>query len=108
MSRSNLQEEWEDRIAHYKASGMTQAEWCQHQDLSIHKLKYWLYKVNRPKHNENKQSNWIPLAVEEESSSSNNTIETIQVKIGQAVVEIKPDFDPIFFANVIKVLKTVC
>lgn len=108
MSRSKLQKEWEGRIAHYKASGMTQAEWCQHQDLSIHKLKYWLYKVDRPKHNDNKKPNWISLAIEDEPSSTNDLIETIQIKIGQATVEVKPDFDPTFLANVVKVLKSVC
>lgn len=54
MSRNKLQEEWEERIGQYKASGMTQAEWCRHQKVSIHKLKYWLYKVDRPKDNEDK------------------------------------------------------
>lgn len=108
MSRNKLQEEWEGRIAQYKASGMTQIEWCQHQEISIHKLKYWLYKSDRQKHNSDNKPKWVPLAIEDESSSFNDTNETMQIKIGQATIEIKSDFDPTFLANVVKVLNTVC
>ncbi len=60
-------------------------------------------KISRKK----RLPNWVPLAINE-SSSFNNTNETMQIKIGQATIEVKPDFDPTFLANVVKVLKTVC
>ena len=43
-----LHEEWERRIALYRASGLTQSKWCEINEISIHKLKYWLYKVDDP------------------------------------------------------------
>lgn len=39
MSRSpnpDLQKKWEQRISAYKASGLTQAKWCEANDISIY------------------------------------------------------------------------
>jgi hypothetical protein len=36
----------EKRIADYKASGQTQAKWCESNDISIHQFRYWM-KRNR-------------------------------------------------------------
>ncbi|MEC0146533.1 IS66 family insertion sequence element accessory protein TnpA [Paenibacillus alginolyticus] len=43
-----LQEIWTQRIAAYQAaSGQTMKAWCTEQDLTLHQLKYWLYKAQR-------------------------------------------------------------
>lgn len=106
MSRKNLQEEWERRIALFKASGMTQAKWCENQNVSIHKLKYWLYKIERQEKSGDEKTNWISMMVEDELP--NVPSETIQIKINQATIEVRPDFNPTFLAEVVKVLKTTC
>ncbi|WP_444860329.1 IS66 family insertion sequence element accessory protein TnpA, partial [Heyndrickxia sporothermodurans] len=49
MSQRNnpeLRKEWERRIALFKASGLTQSKWCEINEISIHQLKYWLYKAD--------------------------------------------------------------
>ncbi|WP_165797753.1 IS66 family insertion sequence element accessory protein TnpA [Heyndrickxia sporothermodurans] len=49
MSQRNnpeLRKEWERRIALFRASGLTQSKWCEINEISIHKLKYWLYKAD--------------------------------------------------------------
>lgn len=106
MSRNELREEWERRITLFKSSGMSQKKWCQVHHVSIHKLKYWLYKANKPKQVQDAQPKFIPVTVEEELPAYENN--TIQVKVGQAVIEVKPDFNPDLLAKVIKVLKTTC
>ena len=106
MSRNELQEEWERRIALFKASGMSQKKWCQVHHVSIHQLKYWLYNANKPKRVQDTNPKFIPVTVEEELPTYENN--TIQVKVGEAVIEVKPDFNPDLLAKVIKVLKTTC
>ena len=107
MSRDKLQKEWERRIAHFKASGMTQTKWCEENGESIHKLKYWLYKIERQKRNENEKSNWVSMIIEDETTPDPSDT-TLQIKIGQATIEVKPEFNPALLADVVKLLKTIC
>ena len=46
MTREELREEWERRIADFKASGMTRVQWCKEHGESIYKLKYWCIRFN--------------------------------------------------------------
>lgn len=40
MDKTELQIEWERRIAVFKASDQTQAKWCAANDIKVHQLKY--------------------------------------------------------------------
>ncbi|MCZ8517565.1 hypothetical protein O9H85_35570 [Paenibacillus filicis] len=44
---TNLQAIWSERIVAYQASGQTMKAWCQEHSLTVHQLKYWLYKAQR-------------------------------------------------------------
>lgn len=47
-AREQLRQDWEARIADYKASGLTMAAWCKANHFKIDQLKYWLYKAKQP------------------------------------------------------------
>src|SRR5690606_41754067 len=55
MTREELREEWERRIADFKDSGMGRVQWCKEHGEGINKLKYWLYKMERQKRHESKK-----------------------------------------------------
>lgn len=40
-----LLNEWGSRISEQKASGLTVREWCEQNDLSIHKYNYWKHQL---------------------------------------------------------------
>ncbi|MFA9559922.1 IS66 family insertion sequence element accessory protein TnpB [Evansella sp. AB-rgal1] len=104
-SNATLFKEWEQRIANLRASGQTQHDWCKANNVSIHSLKYWIRKVEGPGKKENStNSKWIPMMVKEESPII--VKETLQIKIGQATIDVKPGFDPDFLREVIKALNT--
>lgn len=42
-----LQDVWAKHIAAYQASGQTMKAWCTEQKLTLHQLKYWLYKAQK-------------------------------------------------------------
>ncbi|WP_446686367.1 IS66 family insertion sequence element accessory protein TnpA [Paenibacillus phytorum] len=44
---TNVQEIWTARIVVYQASGQTMKARCAEHDLTVHQLKYWLYKAQR-------------------------------------------------------------
>ncbi|WP_444980865.1 IS66 family insertion sequence element accessory protein TnpA [Paenibacillus xylaniclasticus] len=44
---NNLQLLWTERIRAYQTSGQTMKAWSEENHVSIHQLKYWLYKAQR-------------------------------------------------------------
>ncbi|WP_449598736.1 IS66 family insertion sequence element accessory protein TnpA [Niallia sp. Marseille-Q9988] len=41
-----LRKEWEQRISDYKASGQSQAKWCEDNRVSYHQFGYWKRRLN--------------------------------------------------------------
>jgi hypothetical protein len=104
MSKSpnlELRKEWERKIADYKASGQTQAKWCESNDISIHQFRYWMKRIRD--HPMEKASNpWVPVVIED---SKPEVCESLQVKVGSVSIEVNPGFNPSLLAEVVKVLK---
>ncbi|CCQ95156.1 hypothetical protein CULT_2320005 [[Clostridium] ultunense Esp] len=46
MTKLTLREEWEVRVADFRASGMTAKARCNKHQLKIHQLWYWYEKFN--------------------------------------------------------------
>lgn len=107
MEKTELQKEWENRVDEFKASGLSQSRWCRENDLSLHKLRYWLNKrdSNSSSSCQEPSPKWISVSMEEINQEPN---ETLGIKIGEAVIEVKPGFNPSFLAEVIRTLKTLC
>lgn len=104
-SNPELRKEWERRIAVYRSSGQTQANWCKANEISINQLKYWMRKIEGSKPKSKVSTQWAPVTLEE---SEDYQDEFIQIKVGAASIEVKPGFNPFLLAEVIKVLKTQC
>lgn len=85
----NLQTIWSEHIAAYQASGQTMKAWCTEQNLTVHQLKYWLYKAQRQGRAASVPS-FRPVAV----SCSPGTTECLQVQVGVAQIEVRPGFKP--------------
>jgi len=105
MTRAERRKIWEERVSSFKASGQTQVNWCDDQEINIHQLRYWIRKFQSEKLTEPSTQEWISVKVDnqmEESTSSRQS--NIVVKVGEAEVEVKPGFDPLLLANVVKAL----
>jgi hypothetical protein len=106
MEKTELQIEWERRIAVFRTSGQTQSKWCQVNNLSLHQLRYWLKKIElTTKSGAEPATKWIPVSMEEIPLEPN---ETLQIKVGQASIEVKPGFNPSLLADVVRTLKALC
>ncbi|WP_066298186.1 IS66 family insertion sequence element accessory protein TnpA [Bacillus sp. FJAT-29937] len=107
MEKTELQIEWEHRIVEFKASGQTQSKWCRENDLSLHKLRYWLNKLdnNSSSSSQEPSPKWIAVSMEEIDQEPSDSL---NIKIGEAVIEVKTGFNPSFLAEVIRTLKTLC
>lgn len=74
---------WSSRVEAFKASSLTQAEFCKINDYKIRQFNYWLRKFIKP--DVLPQSNdlkWMPVNVTEPMTN-----DSLVIKIGTAMVE---------------------
>ena len=101
MKRHELHEEWERRIADYKASGQSQVKWCESNDVSVHQFRYWMKRM-KEQHTKNADNSWVPVIIEDPKPS---LCESLLIKVGSVSIEVNSGFNPILLADVLKVLK---
>lgn len=97
MPDLELRERWEARIAEFRASGLSGARWCKEKGLNARQLYYWLARVKDPSTKPECQPKWLEVKIEE-------TVNTLEVKIGKAVIEVRPGFDPELLSRVVRTL----
>ncbi|UOE95078.1 IS66 family insertion sequence element accessory protein TnpB [Alkalihalobacillus sp. LMS39] len=100
---TELYTKWKQLITELRTSGQTQKDWCKANNVSIHNLKYWIKKVEGShKKDSGTKPKWVPIRIEEPPPKVVN--DTIQVKVGQATIDVKPGFDPDLLRDVVKAL----
>uniref|UniRef100_UPI001A900754 IS66 family insertion sequence element accessory protein TnpA n=1 Tax=Alicyclobacillus suci TaxID=2816080 RepID=UPI001A900754 len=103
MSRTELREEWEGRLAEFESSGQTATAWCAEQGINIHRLRYWSSKLRE---NRRKPSNgevrWLSVEMESVIKPSSN--EALTVQVGQARIEVSEGFNAKLFIQVVQAL----
>lgn len=95
MTKEEQQTTWADRIAAFKASGQSVPKWCSKHDIKPSQLRYWLRKeakaVETP-------TRWLPLSLSDVEPAP------LLIQVEQAVIEVRPGFDPELLLNVVKTL----
>lgn len=100
---NHLQAIWSERIKAYQASGQTMKAWCAEQNLTVHQLKYWLYKAQRQPQTFS-TTTFRPVAV----ASPSGIIECLHVQVGVARIEVRPGFEPELLRDVVAALTPLC
>ncbi len=107
MTELSLSKEkmWETRISEYRASGQTARNWCNHNNISISALKYWITKSNRKSNNQETSSQPIfakvSLSEEIQIPSASVTIHFEAIRI-----EINNTCSPVLLSSLISLLKS--
>ncbi|MNF62832.1 hypothetical protein D3C84_445180 [compost metagenome] len=105
-NRDKRRHEWTIRVADYKASGLTMSAWCLANRCSKESLKYWLRKFKNTSYEPSSHStNWLPLTITDPSVSD---APSLIVRIGQASIELHPDFDPHLLRKIVHALEYPC
>lgn len=89
-------------IAAYKASGLSQKEWCQENSIGVSTLQRWLQHENKQAPLQPVQ-NWIPViqAAPERSAS-------LEIQIGKCKIAVDAKTDKKLLTTVLGVLVEVC
>ena len=98
---------WTNRIKDYRASGLTAVKWSEKNDVSVHKLRYYINKFNKEKKLESKQESkepkWVSV-VPEKPIVENKSESPLKVIIGNVAIEVTSGFDEGTFQSLIRIL----
>jgi len=107
MSRESLQQDWARRLEEYSASGLSQKEWCQGNDVPMHQFNYWRGKLKQGKITSANpiaaegENGWWKLEVLPEPPPLQNALD---VRVGAATIKVAPGFDAKLLAAVVQAL----
>jgi hypothetical protein len=107
MTRAEQQrqrQEWENKIAAYRSSGQGFRAWCEANGVKPHQLRYRLsQEVKAGKKADSAPITWLRTAAGEPAQDAR-----LRVRVGGAVIEVTPGFDPDLLSMVVRVLLAVC
>ncbi|WP_199613819.1 IS66 family insertion sequence element accessory protein TnpA [Paenibacillus alkalitolerans] len=92
---------WEARIAAFRGSGQKATHWCAVEQINRRQLYNWMRRLDNERPADHSAS-WLTVKVDERSSTP------LQIKVGSAVIEVKPGYDAVLLADVVRTLQTVC
>ena len=98
------QKEWENRIAQYRDSGKSVRQWCAENNVKAERLRYWLrrYKTNGQIGSNkdaplNQSNQWLLVELSEHAPVDKGN--SLTIRVGQALIEVKPGFDPALLSH---------
>ncbi|SMF25568.1 hypothetical protein SAMN02744102_02225 [Paenibacillus barengoltzii] len=100
MRKEDRQQEWMERLADYRASGLTMRAWCEARQVSFHKLRYWL-RATKQQESAPAAASFVPLTVSEAAETGASLV----VRVGEARIELEPGFNPQLLRDVVQALK---
>lgn len=107
MTRAEQRQEWETRIASYRASGQSAKEWCAANGMKPHQLWYRLRHDRAGKSNCAMSTRWLSVAVAGPTYGEHDN-DALLIRIGDAYIEVRPGFDPDLLSGVVRALSASC
>ena len=105
MTKPGLRQEWEARIADFRASGQSGTAWCATHNLRPNQLWYWLKKIITVENPSITQTQWMSVEINDFGPTGKRN--GLLIKVGQAVIEVQPGFNPALLKEVVRTL-TIC
>lgn len=108
---------WEERYKEFQASGKSQAAWCKEKKINPNTFNFWYLRLKRekvePAKKPNKSIKWLAIEpkkieIKTETNISQPTNQTIELKIADVSIEVKPGFEPEHLIKIIKALNKLC
>ena len=108
MSREDVTQIWRERLADLAMSGTTQKLWCQRNGIPTHQLAYWKRRLNDAEGSVERGGtvDWCPVQLVSEAASGSPASRraALTIRVGNASIDVTPDFDVELLARVVRVL----
>lgn len=106
-SLKELRNEWEIRVAEFKASGKSQSAWCREEKINLRTFNYWYRKFkNTDDLQQHKSSSWLSVKLEKTFEKTETSI--INIKLNNMIIETNPEFDSEHLLRVVRTLNSLC
>jgi hypothetical protein len=106
MSNETLLAEWRERFDDYSRSGLSVSSWCAANDIPLHRYYYWRRRLSCDPATPTKsvktcEVDWLGLSV----SGAVSAPSVLPVRVGTAVIDVAPGFDPALLRAVVSALE---
>lgn len=102
MTKTELRAQWGERVAAFRSSGQSVTSWCAENNLKSNQLWYWLRKYKLVDIPNKMPSQWLSVEIGDLKPSCQKDV--LLVRVGQAVIEVQPGFNPALLSDVVRVL----
>lgn len=107
MTKTELRQTWEMRIADLRSSGQSIPVWSGIHNLKIHQVRYWFRKFTTSSQTPvNATPQWLTVQV----CNSQQTVSQspLFLKVGAATIEVQPGFNRELLLDVVRTLSATC
>ena len=105
MTREAVRRTWQKRLRAFSRSSLTQREWCGRNGLALHQFTYWKRQLEAASAPDVASTLWCPVQVLPAAAipATASPVATfppaqtgtgVVVRIGNARIEVEPNFDP--------------
>ena len=107
MTKAEHRKEWEARVAAFRASGQSTTGWCAAHDLKPHQLRSWLRRL-KPVDTPGLMppAQWMSVDLSDLGHGAQRN--GLRVRVGHAVIEVQPGFNPALLLDVVRTLAVLC
>ncbi|TFE19390.1 IS66 family insertion sequence element accessory protein TnpA [Cohnella luojiensis] len=107
MTKEDVRKKWEARVTAYRSSGEKATKWCKANQVDRRQLYTWMRRIDGAAASISvvPETTWlnVKVAPEAETRSAN-----LNVKLGSAVIEVHPGFNPVLLRDVVQALQALC
>jgi hypothetical protein len=96
-THAELERVWKDRVEEFKASGLSQAEWCRRHGLRPKRLSYWFGKFQKADMQPEEEAQWLQVEMGGPEVPTSEQISAAHYRGAQArnLFEISKDHEKI-------------
>lgn len=107
MSEQSLTKEefWRLRINDYRNCGLTAAEWCKQNQISLSTLRYWIHRLNKKQSGNLEEAKPVFAELPGLTTASFLGTAPVIIHMGTVHIEIMDSCHPDLLSNLIATLK---
>lgn len=102
--------QWEQKVRDYRQSGLSLLKWCQQTGVNPNTMRKWVgaFSSRHQQKESDGELKWLPVIINEDSSSVKSTPSELLIEIGKAHVVVKQGFDADLLRDIVRVLVAIC
>jgi hypothetical protein len=107
MTKNELRQMWEKRIADLQSSGQSIPAWSNANNLKLHQVRYWQRQFKNQATSSESSPQWLSVKICDVNQSQPRE-NSLLIKVGAITIEVKSGFDPELLLEVVRTLSAIC